>query len=686
MMKRSIKLAIAGNPNVGKTTLFNKFVGSNQHVGNYSGVTVEHKEGCVNCEGYEFIVTDLPGIYSMNAFSPEEILTRNFIANEKPDLIINIVDASNLTKNLYLTFQILEMKVPVVIFLNMMDSVEKKGFEIYPDILEKEIETPVIFGVARKGKGIDDLVKKCIEVYENKPELTTVPYSENIKGYIRDIKNVFSKHNYDGHHGPDFAKDWRAIRLIEGSDTDLNEVPPEDAEKIHEVIERLNRESGHKIHSVVMVQERYRLIKDVVAKVRGKTGKATSDVSSKIDKYVLHPLLSLPLFFLMLFLMFQTVFTFGEPLEGLLETLFGSLGEFVGSFWAVGSDSILRSLIVDGIIGGVGGILVFSPYIFLVFMAIAFLEDSGYMSRVAVIMDRWMSKIGLSGKSFMPMILGLGCTVPAVMAARIIENKFERLATIMVTPFMSCGARLPVYLLIIAAFIPDGYQAMTLLMIYLLGVVVAATVAKLLRLSVFKGEENPLIIELPLYTRPSFKSIMMLTWERGKHFLEKAGTIIFAASIILWFLNSFPRVDMEHVDKSLSNAQISYMQAEGSYSGTIGKFVEPAFKVFDADWKIASSFLASLAAKELFVSQLSILNSLSENEEGSNLLEEKIKEQYSFATAMSIIMLILLSAPCVATFAAVKAETNSWLWPSVQYIGMVIISYIFAVAAFLIFS
>ena len=685
-MTKTIKLAIAGNPNVGKSTLFNMLVGSNQHVGNYTGVTVEHKEGCIRCEGYEFVVTDLPGIYSMNAFSPEEVVTRNFIANEKPDLIVNIVDASNLVKNLYLTLQILEMKVPVVLFLNMMDSAKKKGFEIYPDILESEIETPVIAGVARKGIGIKELKNKCIEVFENKPETTTVPYSESIKGYIKEIKNVFSEHNYDGHHGPDFAEDWRAIRLIEGSEADINEVPDKDKAKIHEIIQRLNKESGHKIHSMVMIQERYKLIKKVVSKARGKVKEVKSDLSSKIDRYVLHPVFSLPLFFLTLYLIFQLVFTFGDPLAGLLESFFGMLGDLVGSFWVEGSNSIIKSLIVDGIIGGVGGILVFSPFIFLVFFAIALLEDSGYMSRVAVIMDRWMSKIGLSGKSFMPMILGLGCTVPAIMGARIIENKFERFATIMVTPFMSCGARLPVYLLIVAAFIPNGYQAIALLSIYLVGVIVAATVAKLLRLSVFKGEENPLIIELPSYSKPTFRSIMLLTWERGKHFLEKAGTIIFAASVILWFLNAFPQVDESKIDSTMTEAQINYVQAENSYSGKIGKFIEPAFKVFDADWKVASSFLASLAAKELFVSQMSILNAMSEDEEGSKLLQSKIKEQYSFATAMAIIMLILLSAPCIATYAAVKIETNSWFWPTVQYAGMIAISYVFAILAYFIFS
>jgi len=333
----------------------------------------------------------------------------------------------------------------------------------------------------------------------------------------------------------------------------------------------------------------------------------------------------------------------------------------------------------------VGGILVFSPYIFLIFMAISLLEDLGYMSRVAVIMDKWMGKVGLSGKSFMPMVLGFGCTVPAVMGARIIENKFERLSTIMVIPFMSCGARLPVYLLIISAFVPMKFQAVALFLVYATGVFVAAVSAKILRLTIFKGEENPLIIELPRYSVPSLKSVWMLTWFRGKHFLEKAGTVILFASIVLWVLNTFPRID-ESKFEGVAENKIALMKAENSFSGRIGKAIEPAFKVMDADWKVASSFLASLAAKELFVSQMSILHAMGDEDENSAALRNKFKEEYSLATAIAIILFILLSAPCVATFAAVKVETNSWFWPTVQYAGMIIIAYFAALAGFFIFK
>ncbi len=673
---KNMKIAIAGNPNVGKSTLFNTLTGSDQHVGNYPGVTVERKIGHVNYDGYAITVVDLPGIYSMNAFSPEEIVSRQFIAQESPDLIINIVDASNLEKNLYLTLQILEMRVPVIIFLNMIDCAKKAGVDVSPAVLEREVETPVIHGSAKDHQSKARLLDKCVDVFENRPKPTTVPYSENLRKYIGVIKEILSE-KY-----PEFAHDWIAIRLIEGSSSERESVDDETLKRVDAVISEISSMSGHRIHSMIMVQERYALIRNIVRKICCRNGVSADDLSSRIDKVLLHERFSLPIFFATLFLIFQFVFTIGEPFENVLAYVFDNIGVFAGSFFPDGP-SFFKDLIVNGIIGGVGGILVFAPYIFFIFMAISVLEDSGYMSRVAVIMDKWMGRIGLSGKSFMPMVLGFGCTVPAIMGARIVENRHERMATIMVIPFMSCGARLPVYLLIISAFIPFKFQALTLLLVYFTGVLFAVVLAKILRLTLFKGEENPLIIELPSYSMPSFRNILRLTWERGRHFLEKAGTIILFASIILWVLNTYPGIDRsKHPD--LSANVVAQMQAENSFAGRIGHFVEPVFKVFDADWKIASSFIASIAAKELFVSQMSILNAIDETGENTDALQRKFKENYSFPTALAVILFILLSAPCIATFAAVRSETNSWIWPSLQYAGMILIAYMTAVAGYFI--
>lgn len=693
---KTYRIALAGSPNVGKSTLFHTLTKAAVHIANYPGVTVETKTSSTEFNGKNFIFTDIPGIYSMNAFSPEEIVASSFIANNRPDMILNIVDAGNLERNLFLTLQLMEMKVPMLLFLNMMDNATGKGIKIDEAALSKELGIPVMSGVAREGIGAEEILKKCEEVAE-KQEIPEVKYSSSVMCYIEEIKAEIAKKT------PEKAVDWRAVRLIEGTKPENGAFSEETLENIHKIIEKAAAETGHKVYSMIMIQERYSLIHNILRKSTSAQKGKGRNFSDKIDRIVLHEYLSLPIFLLMLFVIFQIVFAVGDPLTGLIEDLFDALGALISGFWPEGSGSLLKSLIVDGIIGGVGGVLGFTPQIFLVFLFIAFLEDCGYMARVAVIMDKWMGKIGLSGKSFMPMVLGFGCNVPAIMGARIIENKFERYATIAVIPFMSCGARLPVYILLISALIPQSYQALAMMSMYVVGVVVAAAVAKLLRLTLFRGEENPLLIELPDYEKPTFKSVWSLTWQRGKHYLEKAGTIILFTSIVCWVLNTFPQMPDEKQEKTAEKEAAAQIEgnseaedfaakaaaAEYSFAGRIGHALEPVFGVFGADWKASSAFVMSLAAKEIFVSQLAILNSMGEDgvEDGeSEEMQEKMRETYSIAAAIAMMLFILLSAPCFATFAIVRAETNSWVFALTQFAGMTLLAYLVACLGYFIFA
>ncbi len=671
---KTIKVAVAGNPNVGKSTLFNLLTGINQHVGNYPGVTVEKKEGIVKLDNYQIQLIDLPGIYSMNSFSPEEEVSRKFIVEEKPDLIIDVVDASNIQKNLYLTLQFLEMKVPVLMFLNMVDVAEKKGIFIDEKKLSKEIGIPVLKGVAKKKKGFKELLDKVIEIYEHPIDVPDIPYSQKMEKFVSEISEILKK-------SKKFHRiKWRAIRFLEGGKQDSKFLCDEDNKKIEAIIEKLKSTENVETYPMLIVQERYHLIKRVVEKSckRNKEKKAT--LSDKLDKKFLSSFFAIPIFFLVMLTIFQIVFWIGNPLSELFASFFDFLANFIAGFWQEGSQSLIKSLIVDGIIPGVGGVLAYTPNIFLMFFSIAVLEESGYMSRIAVIMDKYMTKAGLSGKSVVPMMLGFGCSVPAVMAARIIENRWERLATIMVIPFISCGARLPIYILLISAFVPLSWQGAILWGIYLLGAFASLIVAWFLRKTMLKGEENPLIIELPDYATPTMRSLVLLTWQRGKHFLEKAGTVIFAVTVILWVFNTFPKTDIPN-KTNLTQAQIQKIESENTVMGRIGKVLEPVFKPMGGDWKIADSFLASIAAKEVFVSQLGILFS-EENNADNKSLGTKLKQVYSFPAAIAFILFMLFSSPCMATFAAVKAETNSWKWPIIQFIGMNLIAYGIAVFAF----
>ena len=677
--KRTINIAIAGQPNVGKSTVFNFLTGVHQHVGNYPGVTVDRKEGTVLYGDYELRIHDLPGTYSMSAFSPEEIVARDVIVDEKPDLIINIVDASNLEKNLYLTVQLLEMRVPVILFLNMMDIAEKKGHKINKRVVSEELGIPVVSGVGSKKEGLSELLSTVIALYEKKAAYFGIRYSDRMESFIDGIKVVLAQHSVEMTQG------WIAVKLLE-KDRQIEHYFDDGflahiKSHLTELKEEIRKEYGADSVAAV-IKERYDLINNISDKAIKKESEHTQSSSRKIDNVVLNEYLSLPLFFLLMYLLFQMVFTLGAPMMDGLEVAFGWLGDAVSGLWPDGSDSLLKSLIVDGIIGGVGGVLLFAPNIFLMFFGIAVLEGTGYMARVAVIMDRYMAKIGLSGKSFVPMILGFGCSVPAIMGARIIENKWERLTTIMVIPFMSCGARLPVYLLLVSVFIDSAYQAIALWSIYMFGIVVAMIVAKLLRKTMLKGEENPLLMELPDYLRPTIRTLLIYTWDRGKHFLEKAGTIILAVSIVLWVMTVFPRYEAP-VGSQMSEQQIVKTQIENSFMGKVGKFVEPAVALMGGDWKVGSAFVASLAAKEVFVSQLGILFSLgSDVDEENDTLQSKIKQTYSFPAALAFILFILLSAPCIATFAIVRSETRSWKWPIFQFFGMTMIAFVVSVIAY----
>ena len=688
---KSIKVALVGQPNVGKSTLFNSLTGINQYVANYPGATVEYMERNVKYKDRQFEFVDLPGTYSINSFSKEERITLDLINKKKPDIIVNIVNSTSLEQNLYLTSQLMELNIPLVLFMNMSDIAESKGIFIDCNLLSKSIGMPVIEGIAKRKIGVDKLFAEIIRSYDKKRPPASMPYSSELESHINKLSSIIKKYSKSENPRLD------AIRLIE-DDTHHSEfdeeiigsyrhkpghlsLHDEFRDEIIDAVEKVKVEIKKKTGeepSEIFLKERYQIFGKIEAQCVRKEVAKKKHITPLIDSILLNRFAALPLFFLLVYLLFQMVFLLGDPMIKWIERLFIYISDSVNSLWAVGSDSLLRSVIVDGIIAGTGGVIVFAPNIFLLFLGIAFLEGSGYMARVAVIMDKYMSKLGLSGKSFIPMVLGFGCNVPAIMSARIIENKKERFATILSIPFMSCSARLPVYVLLISVFVVDRYRALILLIVYLIGIGAAMIVAKTFRSTIFKGDGNPLIIELPDYALPTIKSVLIQAWERGKHFISKAGTVILAASIILWALTSFPRVN--------TDTGIKVVHIEESYMGRMGKAIEPAFELMGGDWRISSSFIASLAAKEVFISQLGILFSMSDETEKDELLEDKImdkiSEAYSLPAVLAFIMFMLLSAPCIATFAIIKSETGSWRWSIFQFIFMTVIAFSVSVIVF----
>jgi len=685
--RQRLTIALAGNPNSGKTTVFNNLTGARQHVGNYPGVTVEKKEGSINYKGYRINVVDLPGTYSLSAYSIDEIIARNFIIEEKPDVVIDIIDSSNLERNLYLATQFIELGVPLVLAFNMHDLAQKQGLEIDRNKLSELLNSPIVFTVATKKIGMNELLDEAIRLIEGKTRLegTIVGYGSEIQEEMRKLQGILIK---DKDLIQRYPSRWLATKLLENDSEVIKKV-----KKSPYFSEILTQAQGsiHHLQGIfgdspeaIIADRRYGFISGACSEAARRTYEVRHTTSDMIDKFLVNRILGLPIFLGLMWLIFKLTFTLSEPMMGWIETAQENLGSVAGGFLPEGS--AFQSLVVDGIIGGVGSVLIFVPIIFLLFLGMALLEDSGYMARAAFIMDRLMHKIGLHGRSFIPMLLGFGCNVPAIMATRTIEDRKDRLVTILVNPFMSCGARLPVYVLFVGAFFSERIAGNILFSLYMLGILVAVIMAKVFRKYLLKGEAAPFVMELPPYRVPTVKGLLIHMWERGSVYLKKAGTIIFVGCVLVWFLSNFPWTpryskdydalieqaqDNEELGAQLENEQ-AYEKLQKSYAGNLGRAIAPVFKPLGLDdWKISVGLVGGFIAKEIVVGTLGTLHSVGEADEESQTLRQSLQNEtrpdgskmYNPLVAYTLMVFTLLYIPCLAVIAVIKRETNSWRWP-----------------------
>jgi len=711
--RKQIVVALAGNPNSGKTTIFNNLTGAHQHVGNYPGVTVERTEGRLRHQRHEITIGDLPGTYSLTAYSMEELAARNFLIDEHPDVVVDIVDASNLERNLYLATQFIELGVPLVLAFNMSDLAEARGCQIDTDLLSKLLGVPIIRTVGHKGKGMEELKYTLVRMVDAGiiRQAASISYHLKIEREIARISSLLDRELTPGKqfsqsycsrcfgcHGQAGAESaskhprsrWLAVKLLENDQEVRRQVvesavdPQPILAAVESAASNIESEFGD-TPEMVLADQRYGFISGACREAVSSTGESRRLMSEQIDSIVTNRVLGIPIFLGMMYLVFKLTFTLGRPPMAWLERLFAWLSEAVGVLWPAESAGAIKSLVVDGIIGGVGGVLVFLPNILLLFLAIALLEDSGYMARAAFIIDRLMHKIGLHGKSFIPMLIGFGCTVPAIMGTRVLENRRDRLTTMLVLPLMSCGARLPIYMLLIPGFFPDAWQTPVLWLIYLIGIILAVLLAKLLRSSIFRGDVAPFVMELPPYRMPTLKGMLIHMWERGWQFLRKAGTIILGISIILWAMTTYPRVPQSQLvgldENQTHNARLSY-----SISGRLGHALEPLMRPIGFDWKTTTAMIGAFAAKEAFVAQLGIVHSLGETDEQSEPLRDVLRRQYTPLQAFCIMLFCLVSAPCMATLAATWKESGSWKWAAVHLIGLPLRAYVITLIVYQIGS
>lgn len=693
---RTINVALVGNPNSGKTSLFNLASGSHERVGNYSGVTVEAKEAAAHHNGYTLKLSDLPGTYSITEYTPEELYVRRHILEQMPDVVINVVDASNLERNLFLTTQLIDMNLKVVIALNMYDELGASGAQFDYEALGRMIGIPIVPTVASKGEGIGQLFDRVIAVFEdNEPVVRHIHinYGEDIERSISVLQNLIWQ---DCDIVAHYSSRYLAIKLLEGDSDTLESL--KGAANFGEIRKAVDRETARleKFYNdkaeTVIANARYGFIAGALGETftPGTTDKNRK--ATRIDRIMTHKVWGFPIFLLLMWVMFQATFSLGGIPAGWMETGVEWLGEWVTEIMPEGS---LRDLLVDGIISGVGGVIVFLPNILILFFFISLMEDTGYMARTAFLMDRFMHRIGLHGKSFIPLLMGFGCNVPAIMATRTLESRKDRVLTMLIMPFMSCSARLPVYVLLISAFFPTG-QGLVLMSIYLLGILIAILSSLMLKRILFHKEEAPFVMELPPYRIPTGRSVVRHMWSKGSQYLRKMGTVILLASVLIWALGHYPRPTETQMSPDIA----AEWQAENSYIGRLGHAVEPVMRPLGFDWKISVSLLSGLAAKEIVVSTMAVLNNpvvsdstalllspqqaalteeavapseAADGEEVDGVLVRSLQAQrytsgpkvgqpvYTPLVAYGMMIFILLYFPCVAAIAAIRKEAG-WKW------------------------
>lgn len=690
-----INIALVGNPNSGKTTLFNFISGSKEKVGNYSGVTVDIKKATFKTKGYTFNFFDLPGTYSLTAYSKEEIFVREFIYEQTPDIVINVLDATNLERNLFLTTQLIDMDVRIVAALNMYDELEKKNLFFDKDELSKLLGIPFVPTISSKGIGLDNLIEKVIDVFEGKDRITRHVHINYGKDLENSISNVRQKIKENRPITDKISSRFLSIKLLEKDEQvasllshyeNYDEIKKTTQKEIHKIEILENEES-----ETVITNAKYSFITGALKETFKDNTQSEKTRSEKIDSVLTHPVLGFPIFSSILFLIFFATFKLGAyPMDWIDKGVL-AFGDLISSLL---SDGMLKDLLVKGIISGTGSVLVFLPNILILFLFISLLEGTGYMARAAFIMDKIMHRFGLHGRSFIPMIMGFGCNVPAILATRSMRNKGDRILTMLIIPFMSCSARLPVYILIISAFF-DKYQPLYLIGIYAVGIIFAFITAQILNKTFFRNKETPFVMELPTYRLPTFRNVVYHMWDKTQHYLRKIGTIILVGVVIVWALEYFPRetknsesieAEIQSVSQnsalneeekiySLSELEIKLESDRliNSYLGRIGKYIEPVMRPLGFDWKMSIALVAGLPAKEIVISTMGVLYQ-SKDDENSVNLQQKLKNEkfetgkskgqvvFTTPTALAFLIFILIYFPCIGVVVAIKNESESWKW------------------------